>query len=121
MSYFFFISLAMVKKACSTLIESFALVSKNGIPSSSANACSSIRYMAVKKVGSLYTKVNTEEQGVLEDCGEKGFQMAQTPLLLILSQYILVRKLSRHPTDVYYTTNSTFLSDIITSPFSRQW
>jgi len=39
--YFFLISAAMVKKACSTLIESLALVSRKGIPSSSANACDS--------------------------------------------------------------------------------
>jgi hypothetical protein len=39
--YFFLISAAIVKKACSTLMESLALVSRKGIPSSSANACGS--------------------------------------------------------------------------------
>lgn len=36
----FLISPAIVKNACSTLIESLALVSRKGIPSSSAKACS---------------------------------------------------------------------------------
>lgn len=39
--YFFLISAAIVKNACSTLTESLALVSRKGIPSSSAKACDS--------------------------------------------------------------------------------
>ena len=37
--YLFLISAAMVMNACSTLVAFFALVSRKGIPISSANAC----------------------------------------------------------------------------------
>ncbi len=38
-AYLFLISAAIVMKACSTLVAFFALVSRNGMPISSANAC----------------------------------------------------------------------------------
>ena len=40
------ICLAMVKKACSTLVAVFAEVSKNGIPRLSANSCGASRRLA---------------------------------------------------------------------------
>jgi len=40
LTYLFFISDDMVRKASSTLMDSFALVSIKGIPNESAKACS---------------------------------------------------------------------------------